>query len=1179
MKGIEETNKKLSELIKGSCEIIRQVTRQKRKFIIMAGFLLYSLATQGQIISEIGQEVNVIFEGNGYINNQNVAMDSEGNVIVVLDWQFENDATAIYMQRFDKDGSASGAYLRESENDEFIGASQIAMSGNGDFVVTWMEYGTEMNVLAQRFSADGVAKGDAFKVNPEPLGSESKAYVAMDDTGNFVVTWNNIEPFGPGPPGTIYAQRYNAAGMTQGDPFQVTDAIEGFGGELNISMNSSGDFIISWISNSTVYAQQFDATGIKTGSEIQVSNAVETGVSAFDLANNVNNHFVVTWLEGFFNEETEVFEERIIAARYNAAGEKLGEAFIPLDTEINLNLRVAMVEDGNFIIVWESAIDYTAGSDIYAQGFNAEGIASSDPFMINNFNEGYQQLPAVAVNESGSFVIAWNSSAENEPRGIFAQRHLLETLPFSIETPADQEVNIGESLSFTMAFTNEGENELMFSLDDASLERGMTINPQTGAFSWTPGDIEIGHLDVTVRLSDGKFRDEKTFRIVVNTQYINVKSEEFRVNTTTDGSHWYPDIAVNMNGDFVIAWVGFRYSEFGPGEAIFAQRFKASGQKSGDEIQIKPWAEEEIISPVVAMDNNGDFVVSWLEAGDNNFSVYAQRFDANGYAKEEAFIITNKSLGFFSEPTIAMDGEGSFVISWRESNSNIYSTFVQRFDALGQAKEEPFMVSDLVASSSMPAAVAMDDDGGFTIAWAQSSDNHSSLYVRQFDHLGQAKEEALLVSNFMGSSSVSSIALDSDGGFVIAWDQYLNESAAAYARRYDASGQPKEEAFRVDGLIENSHFSPVVAMESDRDFVITWAEQVPGPDIFTPSHILNSQRYSASGQKLGESVRFHYPTYDGLAWNQFATGIGPGGKYVITWTNVEGGFGEPTSNIYARNFEFNKPPIISPIGNQNIEEGSRLSFTVSAADPNANDQLVYSLDQASIELGMRINASSGAFEWIPTTEQSGSYQVTVTLTDNVFTLSETFTIIVTDLPEAPVLTGIGDQSIEENTELSFTVSATDPNAADELVFSLDQSSIDLGMRINANSGVFSWTPVTGQSGSYQVTITVTDGALSDSETIEISVNPKLITSVTQRKLSTFKIYPNPVKAEMTIAKSPNQNALFYKIFDMSGNLVSEHTIKNDDKLTISVEDLPEGIYLLHLIGQNWEATGKFLKEE
>ena len=330
---------------------------------------------------------------------------------------------------------------------------------------------------------------------------------------------------------------------------------------------------------------------------------------------------------------------------------------------------------------------------------------------------------------------------------------------------------------------------------------------------------------------------------------------------------------------------------------------------------------------------------------------------------------------------------------------------------------------------------------------------------------------------------------------------------------------------------------------------------------------------------MGESARFHYPTDADLAWNQFATGIGPGGKYVITWTNVEDGFGEPASNIYARNFEFNKPPILSPIGNQNIEEGSRLSFTVSAADPNANDQLVYSLDQASIELGMRINAGSGAFEWIPTTEQSGSYQVTVTLTDDVFTLSETFTIIVTDLPEAPVLAGIGDQSIEENTELSFTVSATDPNAADELVFSLDQASIDLGMRINANSGVFSWTPVTGQSGSYQVTITVTDGALSDSETIEISVNPKLVTSVTQRKLSTFKIYPNPVKAEMTIAKSPNQNALFYKIFDMSGNLVSEHTIKNDDKLTISVEDLPEGIYLLHLIGQNWEATGKFLKEE
>jgi hypothetical protein len=80
----------------------------------------------------------------------------------------------------------------------------------------------------------------------------------------------------------------------------------------------------------------------------------------------------------------------------------------------------------------------------------------------------------------------------------------------------------------------------------------------------------------------------------------------------------------------------------------------------------------------------------------------------------------------------------------------------------------------------------------------------------------------------------------------------------------------------------------------------------------------------------------------------------------------------------------------------------------------------------------------------------------------------------------PVLNYIGSKSIEEDTELNFTVSGTDLDN-DTLTYSQNGSGA-----LNSSTGVFSWTPAT--SGTYYVNFTVNDsyGGL-DYEVVEITV--------------------------------------------------------------------------------------------
>ncbi|MDA0524226.1 Ig domain-containing protein [Methanococcoides alaskense] len=87
--------------------------------------------------------------------------------------------------------------------------------------------------------------------------------------------------------------------------------------------------------------------------------------------------------------------------------------------------------------------------------------------------------------------------------------------------------------------------------------------------------------------------------------------------------------------------------------------------------------------------------------------------------------------------------------------------------------------------------------------------------------------------------------------------------------------------------------------------------------------------------------------------------------------------------------------------------------------------------------------------------------------------------------QPPVLSPIGDKSVNENAPLTFTVIAIDPEN-DTLVYS--GTNLPTGATLNDSTGVFSWTPSESQAGAYSVNFTVYDSILTDSETINITVN-------------------------------------------------------------------------------------------
>ena len=95
------------------------------------------------------------------------------------------------------------------------------------------------------------------------------------------------------------------------------------------------------------------------------------------------------------------------------------------------------------------------------------------------------------------------------------------------------------------------------------------------------------------------------------------------------------------------------------------------------------------------------------------------------------------------------------------------------------------------------------------------------------------------------------------------------------------------------------------------------------------------------------------------------------------------------------------------------------------------------------------------------------------------------TTSVVPLNNPPVLAAIGDKAIAEGNELSFTLSATDPDG-DALTYSAED--LPEGSVFDSGTRAFTWTPGFTQAGGYPVTFTVSDGTLQANETITITVN-------------------------------------------------------------------------------------------
>jgi hypothetical protein len=402
--------------------------------------LVPALFCAGAAVAQpVGDEFHVNTYTTGDQLHPDVSSEPGGRFVVVWDTQETTPFTSVHAQRYQGGGQPLGAEFRVNTDTSAPAITPRVAVWPGAFVVVWQrDVSGTTQIVGQRVALSGEPLGGEFEV--ASFSNATAAAMAPDvavGANTFVVAWAAPDGSQTG----IFARRYAVNGPPLSDGFQVNTSTTNTQKLPAVAVNQSEGFVVAWTSNGQqgtsndqIVARTYDSSGSASSGEVAVNTNTAVNQELPAVAPIGKSGYVIAW------EEPGV-TATLLARRFSAAGAPLAGPFTVDETPVAEELpSIAADVGGDFMIVWRSSAD-----DIFGRRYASSGAPLSGEFRVNSYTTGVQAAPAASANFSGGTAVVFTSADQDgDPlAGIFGQRFFTIGVPGDVN--GDQVTNVADA--------------------------------------------------------------------------------------------------------------------------------------------------------------------------------------------------------------------------------------------------------------------------------------------------------------------------------------------------------------------------------------------------------------------------------------------------------------------------------------------------------------------------------------------------------------------------------------------------------------------------------------------------------------------------------------------------------------------------------------------------------------
>lgn len=391
--------------------------------------------------------------------------------------------------------------------------------------------------------------------------------------------------------------------------------------------------------------------------------------------------------------------------RVNAATTDVQSTLV--DTR-NAHNSVGIDANGNYVVVWTSSNSDGSGMGVFAQRYNARGVAQGRPILVNTTTAGDQKWANVAVKSDGGFIVTWTSDGQDgSGLGVYGR-----------------------------IFTAAGVGGAEFQVNTTTT--GSQQSPAIGVAA--NGTFVIAWQGAGAGDSDGIFAQR------FNSSGSKAGSE-ILVNTTTLNTQYDPSIAVGQDGQFMVVWDDVT--------GTLGRRFKADG-KAKDTLQLQIHADATSGNADVATNGTGDYHIVWRTTGGGDGSgrgLWQMSLGSADIVPGTRQLVTNDTINDQTEPAISSDADGNYIVTWQGSGRGDTSgVFARKFLNDGTAVGSEYQLNETTVGNQVGVSTALLNLNNYVAVWSGNGPGDTDGIFLSAE--GTLKNQASLL--FTTSSNVNS---------------------------------------------------------------------------------------------------------------------------------------------------------------------------------------------------------------------------------------------------------------------------------------------------------------------------------------------------------------------------------------------------------------------------------------